>query len=403
MNSGIEIDEEVKQVLLGSLLGDGYIARGSKNSGYVEAHSLKQKDYFFWKVKILSRYFRVKTRFGNNGPKYYKYTLSTNYASIFTEMHSLFYVKSILPSSKWVKVINPLILSQLTPLGLAVWYCDDGTYYVRDNSCSLSTQGFTFKDHLVLKNFFLSKWNIDTVIIEDYRKYLNEHRVYYRIMFNKKSAEKFLNLIKDFVPECMTYKLGRISNKNKELMENEDKRYKAIRKVEYYTNQKKVLVRAERYRIKNRPLINKKRVVYYWNNLEKSQVSGRETMRKRRLLNKEMVNLINYDYYHRYKDKINKARRKRLLDDPEYREKRKKELKAWWNDNKEKYNQKRKVYYQANKEKINKSRRLDYLKNRDKILESVKKYQHNNREIINKRRRERDKLRREEIKNGIIP
>ena len=37
------INEDVKQVLLGSLLGDGYIARGSKNSGYTETHSPKQK------------------------------------------------------------------------------------------------------------------------------------------------------------------------------------------------------------------------------------------------------------------------------------------------------------------------------------------------------------------------
>lgn len=113
-------------------------------------------------------------------------------------------------------------------------------------------------------------------------------------------------------------------------MKIKDKRYKAIRKVEYYNNHEKVLAKAERYRIKNRPLINKKRVVYYWNNLEKSQVSGRETMRKRRLLNRERVNLINHDYYHRYKDRINKARRKRLLIDPEYREKKNKKQMEWY-------------------------------------------------------------------------
>ena len=152
-----KIDENVKQVLLGSLLGDGYLSKSSKNASYVESHSPKQKGYLLWKVNILNEFFRVKTRFTNNGPKYYKYILSTNYSVILTELHNLFYIKSVLPNRKWINIVNPVILGQLTPLGLAVWYCDDGTYCVRDGSCGLSTQGFTYEENLLLKDYFSNK------------------------------------------------------------------------------------------------------------------------------------------------------------------------------------------------------------------------------------------------------
>lgn len=216
------IDEDVNQVLLGSLLGDGSLAKGSKNAGYNGCHSPKQVDYLFWKVKILSKNFRIKHWLSDNGPKYKIHKFITNYSPVLTHLHSLYYIKASIPNRRWIKIVNPVVLEQLTPLGLAVWYCDDGTYYVRDGSCALSTQGFTYNENLLLKNYFFEKWGILPVVIEDYRKSYNKS--YYRLTFNKKEAEKLLCLIKDFVPECMVYKLGRISNKNKELMENEDKR-----------------------------------------------------------------------------------------------------------------------------------------------------------------------------------
>lgn len=331
---GFNIDENVKQVLLGSLFGDGSLAKGTKNAGYIEGHSLEQDDYFFWKVNILSKCFRVKVRFGNNGPKHFAYKLSTNYSPVLTQLHNLYYVKATIPNRKWIKVVNHIALEQLKPLSLAIWYCDDGTYCVRDGSCTLSTQGFTYEENLLLKRYFLTKWGINTVVIKDVKKYKEEYRTYYKLVFNKKEAEKLLSLIKDFVPDCMIYKLGRISDKNKGLMESEDKRYKAIRKIEYYDNHDKVLAKAERYRVKNRQLINKKRVSYYWENIEKSRISGRDTMRKRRLLNSERVNLINHDYYHRNKDRINKTRLDRLLNDPEYRKWRNKKQREWYHKRK---------------------------------------------------------------------
>ncbi|MBL7056556.1 hypothetical protein ISS07_06590 [Candidatus Woesearchaeota archaeon] len=49
------ISEDAKQVLLGSLLGDGYLRkfRKSRNAHYKEVYSVKQKDYLLWKNDYL--------------------------------------------------------------------------------------------------------------------------------------------------------------------------------------------------------------------------------------------------------------------------------------------------------------------------------------------------------------
>ena len=52
---GFNISEDVKQVLLGSLLGDGYLSlnKNAINAHYREAHSLKQENYVLWKKNLL--------------------------------------------------------------------------------------------------------------------------------------------------------------------------------------------------------------------------------------------------------------------------------------------------------------------------------------------------------------
>lgn len=303
----LNIDKKVMQILLGGLLGDGTLFRTRGNASYSYCHSPKQKKYFFWKASIVSKNFRIVAKLRNNGPNHKIYVLKTNCSPILTRLHSIYYIKSDKPKRRWQKIINRSALNLLTPLGLAIWYCDDGTYNVRDKSCKLSTHCFSYEENLILKNYFFKKWDIKTSIIKYHRKHLN--RTQYFLAFNKEEAQKFLTLIKNFVPHSMRYKLGYLSNKNLKMLKKEHERYKLIRKKWYYENHKRALRRATRYRLRHRSLINKKRREYYQNNLEKSREIGRKTMRKRRLLKRERVNLINKNYYYRNRDRINKGRR----------------------------------------------------------------------------------------------
>ena len=53
------MNNEVKQVLFGSLMGDGCLPKESKgvNIRFSEKHSFKQKDYLLWKKNIFEREF----------------------------------------------------------------------------------------------------------------------------------------------------------------------------------------------------------------------------------------------------------------------------------------------------------------------------------------------------------
>jgi len=342
------INEDVKQVLLGTILGDAHLSKHSKNASYSCGHSPKQKDYLYWVAKVLNQNFKIRISFYNRKKHNQKiYIVSTPCSPVLTNLHNIFYKKSEKPNRKWEKVVNPEILEQLDPLGISVWYCDDGTYTVRDKSCTLMTQGFTYNENLILKDYFLKKWDIKCVVQKDYRK--SHNKAYYRLFFHTQEAFKFLTLIKDFVPESMTYKLGHLSNKNKELMESEDKRYKSIRKKWYYENHEKAIQRVAKYRELHRDIINTKRVDYYCNNLEKSRESGKQTMIKRRKLYSERVNLINHNYYHRNKDRINKQKRERLLKDPEYRERKNRLLRESYYRHRESRMERMRIYHQKNK------------------------------------------------------
>ena len=72
-------------------------------------------------------------------------------------------------------------------------------------------------------------------------------------------------------------------------------------------------------------------------------------MIKRRKLYRERVNLINHNYYHRNKDRINKERRERLLKDTEYRERKNRLLRESYYRHRESRMEKMRMYRQKKK------------------------------------------------------
>src|SRR5690625_3367159 len=105
---------EQEQLILGSLLGDGYISRGAERSinyYYQEHFGVKQKEYRVWKLSIL-----------HNLP----FTISGNYLRskshpYFTRLHSTLYKNNI-------KILTDEFLSKCYhPIFLTALYLDDGS------------------------------------------------------------------------------------------------------------------------------------------------------------------------------------------------------------------------------------------------------------------------------------
>ncbi|MDD5318869.1 MAG: hypothetical protein PHF79_03615 [Candidatus Pacebacteria bacterium] len=177
-------------VIIGSLLGDGYIRTipGRKNSFLEINHSIKQKEYVDWKYEILKE-------ITVSGPKSRiidkvrtAYRFYTKQLPELTQLEKRFYQngKKVIP--------NDLIIS---PLSLAVWFMDDGSK-CRECDVYLNTQQFGLEDQMRLLDT-LKAFNIDAR--------LNKDKVYKRIRFMKSSLAQFRNLVKPYIIPSMKYKI----------------------------------------------------------------------------------------------------------------------------------------------------------------------------------------------------
>lgn len=180
-----------EQVLLGSLLGDGHIeTRTTGYHRYKEAHSIKQMEYAIYKAQALG--FKTFIR---------KHSIKNPISEIHIE-GSCPLLKEIYPFfyRQKIKRVMKQILNKLTPKGVAIWYCDDGTYSYSQDRCRIASCHFTQTENGLLKEYFGKKWNVSCSV---------KTMLGYRYLdFNPENTQKLINLISPYVPPCMSYKLG---------------------------------------------------------------------------------------------------------------------------------------------------------------------------------------------------
>ena len=121
--------DKTKEVIVGSLLGDADIElRGRAINGRFKIiQSTKYKDYFLMLFEIFSQFCSTPPRSytyldSRTFRNYSSLTLRTRSLPLFTEYYNLFYFYG-------VKVIPNNIGDLLTPLGLAHWIMQDGSYH----------------------------------------------------------------------------------------------------------------------------------------------------------------------------------------------------------------------------------------------------------------------------------
>ncbi|MBL7159087.1 hypothetical protein ISS85_01290 [Candidatus Microgenomates bacterium] len=188
-----------KQIVIGTILGDAYLQKtGKENARLRLEHSIKQKDYIFWKYKELEKYMQDKpkklVRFNPVFKKEYTYYRCQSHSSpIFGKLRRKFYLdnKKVIPSD-----IKHLLNESLA---LAVWYMDDGYYYHRDNIAFIYLSNFDKNSSNLLLEVLEKNFNLFP-ILKTKKKGKN-------LVFTVSDTKKLIEIIKNSIITSMRYKL----------------------------------------------------------------------------------------------------------------------------------------------------------------------------------------------------
>lgn len=201
--------KEKKSVLIACVIGDGYIShyKNSKTCGLEISHTEPQKEYLEWKAELLKRCLgkKIEIKQKDIAKKviYKDRIINRNSVFRFHVFHKYFRIlrKWIYPNGK--KNYVPYI-KYLTPLGLAIWYMDDGCLYKEKNRPVVAT--IEIATHLPLEDVNeIIKWFKETHDIDFYPHKRKEDQ--YNIRCYTKNSWKFRNLIAKYIPACMSYKI----------------------------------------------------------------------------------------------------------------------------------------------------------------------------------------------------
>ncbi|KUL44462.1 hypothetical protein ADL12_05425 [Streptomyces regalis] len=122
------------QVILGALLGDGALSKPVRSDDasarFRMGHGAKQVEYLDWKVSLL----------GNIGHSRSENAKGAAFAD-FTPLAELDELRRVVYFGDGKKHITWEYLKAMTPLALAVWYMDDGSFTVRSKGVQERTEG----------------------------------------------------------------------------------------------------------------------------------------------------------------------------------------------------------------------------------------------------------------------
>ena len=212
-----DLTERQMEILTGSMLGDGNVSkfgRANRNSCFRKKQCLKYKEYVEWHVKELSPFSKKLDELYSTDrpvaddrgmiverqkvPRYLAaYSARTCSHPVFTEMRKKWYPKN--------KKIVPKDI-QLSPLSVAIWFCDDGCNAWKNREARIFTQSFAIGEAEFLRRLFIKQFDIKSVVRIIVSKKTGKKQPY--LKFSSKSYDMLISLIKPYVIwDCMKHKV----------------------------------------------------------------------------------------------------------------------------------------------------------------------------------------------------
>lgn len=195
------LSQKLKEIVVGLILGDLCIEKqkGSVNTRLRFEQSVIHKDYLQYLYELFKIYCLSEPKTCNkttgkfSEKEYFSVIFVTSSLPCFNEFYELFYgVKKLVPSN---------IGELLTPLGLAHWICDDGTWDKIARHVRLSRHSFTLAEVNILADALNKNF--------DLKCYVNKHTSGgFIIIIPPYSVPILQSLLKEIMPPMMLYKIG---------------------------------------------------------------------------------------------------------------------------------------------------------------------------------------------------
>ena len=192
--------KQVQNIIVGSLLGDGWlrgISPTEKSAFYAKCND-KSIGYLKWLQKELGE---LKPYPLKNIERYSQHFFYTPLRADIGKLRKLFY------PDEGKKIVPPSIKELLTdPVSLAVWYQDDGTLDFRSKyhrNALFATHCFSFEDCNLLKETLQENFGIKVSVC----KCQMRGKMYYRLYVFSESMKSFVETIRPYIHKNYAYKI----------------------------------------------------------------------------------------------------------------------------------------------------------------------------------------------------
>ncbi len=190
----IPIEGRLRSLLVGSMLGDGRLARRTHATMYVENHAEDQKEYLLWKAVQWGPWVihePMPVTWVLKGKVFQGWRFNTAAHASLNGWQEIFYDDKVGP-----KRLDSRVVDLVDAFALAIWFMDDGT--------ASWWPSITFgmdPASLGIARSILAKFNLYP------RWYVHKGNTGDLIFEGEDQAHLFISLVKPHIPECMAYKL----------------------------------------------------------------------------------------------------------------------------------------------------------------------------------------------------
>lgn len=200
-------------LLVGIIIGDGYIGKVPWSYQITVGHGASQKDYCEWKMNLVNEMKIFDTELHMYTKKIKDKYMQYGFSKTSKKLEKL-YTLFIEDGHKVVKNVLKYLKSNRS---VAIWFMDDGSMesarkkqkdgtikYYRPNM-KLCTHCFTYEENILIQKFFKEKYQIDCSIRKEVKRNRPGCPEYYYLRFDANNTEKvYKKILKEYIHCCQS-------------------------------------------------------------------------------------------------------------------------------------------------------------------------------------------------------